>query len=314
MDTYAAIDIGTNTVLLLIADIDKGRLIVREEEQRMPRLGRGVDASRRLSDKAIGDVLDILQEYRKRIEEFESPVKKVLVTATSAVRDAENREEFLQEVISATGYRVQLLSGREEAEYTCAGALSVLPGLSEAVILDIGGGSTEIAFGSPDKLMDSYSYDMGSVRFTEQFLHGDPPSPGEVDKCREAIRRTLNNRPLIFEDDSFTQKRLVGVAGTVTSVAYMDLGLSSYEPDALNGQIMSMETIASWISYIMKRPADRLRDEFPEVMEGRADIILGGLLILHETMNYYSFRELTVSTGGIRHGAIMRHLAGLANR
>lgn len=304
---HASIDIGTNTVLLLVADVQNGRLIQRSEEQRTPRLGKGVDSSGNLHPDSINRVLESLREYHELLESSFPRVSDVAVTATSAVRDAGNRSEFMQKVREETGFDITLLSGLEEAQYTFSGALSVLPDLTEAIVIDIGGGSTEIAIGKPGTLLDSHSFDMGSVRFTERYLKHDPPGEDEMKQCRDAVKEMIRNRE--FELNSGPKNpALVGVAGTVTSLAYMDLQLDAYHPEKLNGYILSIDKIKNWINRLSSIDVQEIETRYPKVMKGRADVITGGLLILEGFMEYYSLSELTVSTGGIRHGAILKQV------
>lgn len=305
---YASIDIGTNTVLLLVAEIRNGKPSVLHEEQRIPRLGRGVDASKNLDPDSVERVLDALRVYRELIRNRYPDVSQVAVTATSAVRDAGNRAKFISRVKEETGFDVTVLDGYEEAEYTFAGAMSVLP-LSRAAVIDIGGGSTEIALGENGNLLDRQSLDMGSVRFTERYLKQDPPAAGEMEECAAAVRKMLAGRP--FERGSTPGKpSLVGVAGTVTSLAYMDAGLDTYRPERLNGYRLPAGTVGGWIERLSGMTAGEIETEYPDVMKGRADVITGGLIILRGFMEYHSFREVTVSTGGIRHGSLLKMAAG----
>ncbi|NGP76499.1 Ppx/GppA family phosphatase [Balneolaceae bacterium YR4-1] len=301
---HAAIDIGTNTVLLLVAKKNGEILTPVREEQRIPRLGNGVDASGNLSDASMKRVLDALQEYNEIISSDYPQIQSPVVTATSAVRDAANRSYFIDKVREETGFEIRLLSGIEEAEYTFAGALSMLPKIDEAVVIDIGGGSTEIAHGMKGVVRESHSFDMGSVRFTERFIGSDPPEESQIRNCREEIRKILHNRPFKFQKED-VQPALVGVAGTVTSLAFMDSGLSQYDSEQINDYTLSTENISYWVDKISKNTVRSLEETYPVVMKGRAEIILAGLLILDEFMTLYNFPELVVSTGGIRHGAIL---------
>ncbi|MDX1639819.1 MAG: Ppx/GppA phosphatase family protein [Balneolaceae bacterium] len=299
---YAAVDIGTNTVLLLIAEYDGAVLTVLHEEQRIPRLGRGVDASRKLSTESMNRVIEALVEYRTIIERDFPAVKQTVVTATSAVRDASNRAEFRRLTSNKTGYDLKILSGREEAVWTYRGATTVLD-LADSIsvmTLDIGGGSSEISLGTGNELLDYYSYNIGSVRFTERFFHHDPPRNQEVTRCRNAIDDALEQH--IFSPGNETTA--IGIAGTVTSLAYMQAGLASYDPRRLNGMIMTRTQVSRWIDYLSDTPIREIIARYPLVMEGRGDIFLAGVLILERFMQRYNFDQFTVSTGGIRHGAI----------
>ncbi|SHF49836.1 Ppx/GppA phosphatase [Fodinibius roseus] len=307
----SAIDIGTNTVLLLVAEKEQGDIRVIEEQQRVPRLGRNVDEQRNLPDEAMGRVIDILKEYQHIIDRKYPDAGPPVVTATSAVRDANNRDEFIDRVEEQTGLRVTILSGLEEAACTFLGAQSVLPGVPRdqlKIVLDIGGGSTEIALGKEAEIMDRYSFDMGCVRFTERYLKDIPATPGQINDCKKAIREVLAEYPYDLEDDI----RLVGVSGTVTSLVYIDRDLTAYDNDGINGCRLSAGAIRDYISIFRSATPDELTRRYPVVMEGRADIFLAGLLILEGVMDLYGFGSLIASTGGIRHGAVL--LEGSLNK
>ncbi|HBQ58116.1 MAG TPA: Ppx/GppA family phosphatase [Balneolaceae bacterium] len=300
----AAIDIGTNTVLLLVADVISGQLKPVHEEQRIPRLGRGVDADRIINEEATRRVSEALREYKVILENDFSDVEDVIVTATSAVRDARNREEFMASIKEETGFEIRLLSGREEAEWTAAGALSVLdiPSDSETLILDIGGGSTEIAYLNNGEVVDGHSYDMGSVRFTERFLKSDPPSKVEIERCREEIQRFYGDRLFDIVNDPVA----VGVAGTVTTLAAITQDLRSYQPEKLAGFTLKRSHIEEVIHEFATRGSQEMLERYPVYLRGRADIFMAGMLILEGFLDQFELNSLTVSTGGIRHGALLK--------
>lgn len=297
----ASIDIGTNTALLLVAETDGDNLTVIEEQQRIPRLGAGVDNSKELSKEAMRRAVESLREFRELVATNYPEVNDIFVTATSAVRDATNKAAFVDLVAEETGLQVQVLSGAEEAEYTFLGARSVLYNIDgPKMIIDIGGGSTEIAYGT-EELHDRHSYDMGCVRFTERFLQSDPPTDLQIQECQHGIRKVL----AAYEFNVTYQTTLVGVAGTVTSLAFIDLGLSSYDPKSLSGHLITRERLKNYINRFSSYTSDKLEQKYPSVMKGRADIFMAGLLILDEFMDEYNFHELITSTGGIRHGTIL---------
>lgn len=299
----ASIDIGTNTVLLLVAEETNGQLKIIHEAQRVPRLGAGVDASENLSKDAINRVVGVLNDYLRILNREFPSVNSIKVTATSAVRDARNRSEFINIIENKTGLGINVLNGFEEAQYTFHGAKSVLYKLDpekEKVVIDIGGGSTEIAMGR-DELMDRYSFDMGCVRFTERFLTADPPSANQLEESRQAVREMLEEFEFNFVDDAL----LIGVAGTVTSLAFIDKKLKTYQSNKLAGHVMSIQAIRDYSNLFKKQPSQRLAENYPAVMEGRADIFLAGLIILEEFMRKYKFEELITSPGGIRHGVLL---------
>lgn len=300
----AAIDIGTNTVLLLVGEVESGQLKPVREEQRIPRLGKGVDANRVINEDATQRVADALLEYRAILETEFPNVEEVIVTATSAVRDAQNRDEFMASIKQKTGFDIRLLSGSEEAEWTAAGALSVLDIStdSETLILDIGGGSTEIAHLKNGEVVDGHSYDMGSVRFTERFLHSDPPSENEIERCREEVQRFYEGR--LF--DKVNDPVAVGVAGTVTTLAAIAMGLKTYQPEKLAGFELTRSHIRTVIDEFLNHKSEKMLERHPVYLNGRADIFMAGMLILEGFLDQFELKSMTVSTGGIRHGSLLK--------
>lgn len=299
----AAIDIGSNTTLLLVAESDGDSLNVLREEQRIPRIGASVDESKRLSSESMTRALDVLEEYHDIIHAEYPAVNEVIVTATSAVRDAENRDEFLSAVKERTGFEVRLLSGEEEAQWTYAGAVSTLDPAPDqvSVVLDIGGGSTEIASGKGNEIKYYTSLNMGCVRFKERFLFHDPPFQDEISECRETIH-TMFTKNKIRLPKKF---RAIGVAGTATSLAAIDKQLDSYQPELINGHVINCEKLSKSLDVFKHHTYEQLLEISPAILKGREDIFLTGMLILQGFLNVYNMEEIQISTGGIRHGALI---------
>lgn len=300
----SSVDIGTNSVLLLVAETENGTVIPLEELQRVPRLGKGVDQNRSLSEESMQRVLDVLREYHQYLrKQYPGTEKETVVTATSAVRDAENRDQFIKRVKDETGWTIRLLSGDEEAVTTFKGALSVLEPFNageHVAVLDIGGGSTEIAIGTTDGLSHYISLDMGSVRFSERFLKSFPVNRKSVLSLQQEVARMLQQSGL--DPDSIDHS--VGVAGTVTSIASIESGHRSYRPEKLNNYRLTRSTVQKFVeTFSGMTPAD-IEKKHPVFMENRGDVILGGLLILLGFMDWAGMEEMIVSTGGIRHGVL----------
>jgi exopolyphosphatase / guanosine-5'-triphosphate,3'-diphosphate pyrophosphatase len=299
----AAIDIGTNTVLLLVAESD-GRIVMPLlEKQEIPRLGRQVDEARNLSGESIRKVETILRNYRNIITSNFGDIP-VIVTATSAVRDATNRDHFLDYIKINTGFNVRILSGDDEAEWTYFGALAplVLPADQQVLVVDIGGGSTELAAGRRDQLQQYLSMDMGSVRYTERYLKHGPPALRNITACREEIRVCLENSGLKKDPGTV----LTGVAGTVTTLAALCHNLADFEAVRPTGMKITSEQLKQIITEIKPLRSGEILAMNPGVLKGREDVILAGLLILEGVMDHFAFSECIVSTGGIRHGALLR--------
>lgn len=302
----SSIDIGTNSVLLLVADISNETIQVIHEEQQIPRLGQGVDQAGTLSDKAQHRVLSVLSDYKVLLDlNYPGISSETIVTATSALRDAENRSDFIKSICQNTGWRVSLLSGLQEAMVTYRGALSVLGdelNTAANIVLDIGGGSTEIASGRGKELEKWDSLNMGSVRFTERFLKNNPPALAQVEAVRNEVRSMLKKWPT---SKNIKSEQLIGVAGTVTSMAGIEMESDTYDAEIINGYRLSHRFIESMIGRLKRMKAEEIEVYYPAFLKGRGDVILGGLLILSEFMDYCNFDEITVSTGGIRHGILM---------
>ena len=271
----AAVDLGTNSTRLLVADAN-GKLeeVVRRLE--ITRLGEGVDERRRLLPVPIARVRNVLSTYRRELEALGA--ERTLCIATSAVRDSENGEAFLGEIEWSYGFTTRLLSGEEEAAMTLRGVGAVEPG---TLLVDIGGGSTEVQVVGSD-VQDSL--DVGCVRMTERF--------GEhVEAIRAHVRSLL---PAARPD------RAVGVAGTVTTIAALDLGLDRYDPKRIHGHVISREAVAEQTA----RLAALTVEERTKIVEpGRAPVIVAGAAILWEVLDAYGLGAIEASERDILHGA-----------
>ncbi|MCZ6775606.1 MAG: Ppx/GppA phosphatase family protein, partial [Ignavibacteria bacterium] len=292
----AVIDIGTNTVLLLIAQFDaNGHITPLVYEQRVPRLGKAVDAQKNLQVDSMARVVEVLEEYKKIMSQFE--LVNTIVCATSAVRDAQNKEQFAELIQQRVGLDLEILDGEEEALWTYRGAISGLPGISKATVIDIGGGSTEITTGDQHNVTNSISLDIGSVRMTERWFEHDPPLPVELDTAAEKIKTELANIKNLRQPGS----TLVGVAGTATSLAILDQGHHEFSIGAVTQYQLTRDSVHSLLTKLKGMRAAEIR-KLSAVMEGRADIIIAGALILSQVMTHYKFDEMVVSERGVRYG------------
>lgn len=294
------VDIGTNTVLLLVASVTPdGRIDPLLYEQRIPRLGKGVDQQRTLHPDSMARVIDVLNEYQELAAQHHPDV--TVVCGTSAVRDASNNSEFAALVQEKTGLTLDILSGSEEALWTFRGAISGMPDLSRATVIDIGGGSTEIIVGSRGNIQEQISLNIGSVRLTERFFAHDPPLPGELDNARRAVLGDL----VPAAGFSFQGSSLVGVAGTATSLAMLVQGRHDFNIRAVTNYRMTRHAVEHLYRTLRQMPSSMILELSP-VMEGRADVIVAGALILLEVMEHYGFEELLVSERGVRFGLALR--------
>jgi exopolyphosphatase/guanosine-5'-triphosphate,3'-diphosphate pyrophosphatase len=302
----AAVDCGTNSTRLLVVTT-AGEVAARE--MRITRLGAGVDAARQLQPEAIARTLDVLREYRA-IMDVERVTGARLV-ATSAVRDATNPEAFLEAASEIVGVSAELLSGMEEGRLSYAGATADLPPLDgQTVVIDIGGGSTEIVT-MADRKIAAVSLDIGCVRLTERFLRGDPPSDDQVANAVYAIGRALDRAQRGIPSLAALRPgdRLVGLAGTVSTLAALELGLTDYERDRIHHSVLSRLAVEKWCSELGAERV-REREQRAAIPEGREDVIFGGALVLRECMIRFNLPECVVSESDILDGLVL----SLANR
>ena len=300
MPRVGAIDLGTNSTRLLVADVDNGAIRELARDVRVTRLGEGVDERRRLLPVPVARVRNVLSDYRRLLDSHGA--ERALAIATSAVRDAENGEAFLGEVEWSYGFATQLLSGHDEALMTFRGVSAGRELAGGTVVLDVGGGSTELVFGGPAGVRWHDSLDIGSVRLTERHLRSDPPTEAELDECAAAIRSLLADR--VPDDVRRETKAVVGVAGTITSLAALDLGLETYDRDRVHGHVVPAEGVRRQLERLAAvTVADRrrIRPLDPE----RAPVIVGGAMIACEALAFFAVDALEVSERDILDGAAL---------
>ena len=295
--SYAAIDCGTNSTRLLVHD---GQRSV-ERLMRITRLGQGVDATGRLAADAIDRTLDVLREYREVIDRLE--VTKTRMTATSAARDAQNRDAFFDGARAVVGVDAELLSGDEEGRHSFSGATADLaPGDGPFLVVDIGGGSTEFSYGTVE-CEYTRSIDIGCVRLTEKYIHHDPPRPEELVACLSItetyIDELVREFPALRESPCF-----VGLAGTVSTTAAVEQGLAEYDRDRIHHFVLTRPAVEDvFRTLATENRAERLGNPGLEV--GRADVIVGGLCVLVQIMRQLDLDECLVSESDILDGLVM---------
>jgi exopolyphosphatase/guanosine-5'-triphosphate,3'-diphosphate pyrophosphatase len=300
MARVAAIDLGTNSTRLLVADVEDGRLADIERDMRVTRLGEGVDERRRLLPLPVARVRNVLSDYRRRLEALGA--KRTLAIATSAVRDADNGEAFLGEVEWSYGFTTQLLSGHDEAMLMFRGVTSERSLIEGTVIVDVGGGSTELVAGGPDGVRWHDSLDIGSVRLTERFLHSDPPSSRELDDASTAVRALLAER--VPNETRARTRSAVGVAGTITSLGALALALDEYDRERVHGFELSTEALDEQLRRLAAVSLEERRTMRP-LDPDRAPVIVGGALIAREVLSYFGLDVLEISERDILDGAAL---------
>ena len=304
-ERVASIDVGTNSTRLLVADLDgSGPLITIERLMRITRLGRGVDASGSLDAEAIERTVAVLREYREVMDRHGVAEGRVRMTATSASRDAANRDVFFDAAEAAVGVRPELLSGDAEARLSFLGATADIdPALGPFLVFDLGGGSTEFVYGTggPDgEIEASLSLDVGCVRLTERFLVNDPPAPEDLTAAISYTDAWLEDVQLEIPQ-SADARTVVGVAGTVTTVAAVELGLASYDRDAVHHFVLTKDAAEDvFRTLATENRADRLHN--PGLEEARADVIVGGCCALVAIYRRLALDEILVSEADILDG------------
>jgi len=298
----AGIDIGTLTCRLLIADLPvNGPLKELRSERRILRLGEGVDQSKRLNSAAMDRVSQCLKEWRAVIDGLR--VDASTVVATSAVRDAANRQEFLDRVKCEAGFEVEVITGEEEAHRTMLGVRSGLPTrVTDVLALDIGGGSTEFIFDRPGQSPLVRSIDIGVVRLSERLLHHDPPTCDEIQQARDWVRKETQEAMAAMP--RHPGQVFVGTAGTVTSLAAMAQQLPTYEPARIHNYRLTLETISNLEQQLLSR-TKAARIGLPGLEKNREDVIASGAIIIRTVMETLGEQECLVSDLGLREGVLL---------
>ncbi|MDP9067507.1 MAG: Ppx/GppA family phosphatase [Actinomycetota bacterium] len=298
----AAIDVGTNSTRLLVAEGQAGGFRSIERRMVITRLGQGVDERRVLAPEALQRTLATIADYAATCGEL--GVNKLRVTGTSAVRDAHNRDEFFDGVRHLTGTEAELLSGEAEATVTFLGALSDLPDAGPVLVVDIGGGSTEFIGGEgrPERLV---SLNIGCVRMLEKHLRTDPPAPEELEALREEVRGEID--AVVDELEVPPGARLVGVAGTVTQLAALKAGILVYDPDVTHHAVLThgdVRMLARRLESLTYTQRKRIKGLEP----GRADVIVAGAEILLCVMEAFDAPEVLTSEKDILDGLVIQLL------
>jgi len=284
------VDLGTNSTRLLVAEVDDGHVEEVARHTQITRLGEGVDERRKLLPLPIARVRNVLADYRRELEELGA--ERVLAIGTSAIRDAENGEAFLGEVEWSYGFATRLLSGSDEAQLTRRGVANGRELGDDTLVLDVGGGSTELI-----TARERRSLDVGSVRLTERHIHSDPPTDEELEAAARAVRDEL---PSLEPDGA------IGVAGTITTLAALELG--GYDPQRVHGYRLSREGVGAQLDRLASLPLAQRR-ELAGLEPERAPVIVAGAVIVREVLDRYGLAGLEVSERDILHGAALEAAA-----
>jgi exopolyphosphatase / guanosine-5'-triphosphate,3'-diphosphate pyrophosphatase len=311
----AAIDCGTNSLRLLVADLDPRARTLADVDRRMEivRLGQGVDATGRLAPDALARTLRALADYARIVAA--AGATTVRMVATSATRDAANAADFVAGVHDVLGIAPEVLSGDEEARLSFTGAtmeLAAGPGLARPpyLVADIGGGSTEFVLGDPGRVTAAVSVDIGCVRMTERHLHGDPPSAAEAAAARADIGAALD--VVAAKIPVADARTLVGLAGSVTTVAALALGLDGYDPARIHHARIGASQVREQMARLLSLP-QAARARLPVMHPGRVDVIAGGAMVLSAIMDRFGFGAVLVSEHDILDGIAWSLVTGGAD-
>ncbi len=305
----ASVDIGTNTVLLLIAEVGETSFEITPllNEYKMPRIGRGLKLSGRIAVERIEKLFTVLSEYKSIISKYN--VDNVLVTATNALRIAANAPEIVERIKKQLSWNVNIISGKTEAEFAFLGAVPVSTKNKNILVIDIGGGSTELILGNENSIEYRKSFPIGSVSVTENYLKNSPPLDMGLRELKihlETIFTEIKNK--VAPDLTYS------IAGTPTTLFCMMNEIKSFDDSIVEGGILKHGDIANLIQELQKLSSEEIRNDYGKIMRGREDIILGGSIILLNIMELLHLSNVIVSSRGVRYGAIVSFLNGMQNK
>jgi exopolyphosphatase/guanosine-5'-triphosphate,3'-diphosphate pyrophosphatase len=300
MPRFAAVDIGTNSVKLTAGESSGGDLRVLFDRTRITRLGKGVDKTRRFADEAVDLTLSALSEFTG--EAREAGVTTFRAGGTSAMRDAENGDDFRRRAGDLLGCEIEVISGDREAELSFKAAVSDsslwAPGGGRLLAFDVGGGSTELIAGRPDHVEAMRSLDIGAVRLTERFLHTDPATPSEMNQAQAAVDEALAQYPQL------SVNRVIGIGGTATTIAK----IQGCDEAALQGLQISAQDIDRIFHDLSSKPVEERR-KTPGLDPARADVIPAGLLIVRRILARFDASGFALSLRGVRYGLLLEMAA-----
>jgi exopolyphosphatase / guanosine-5'-triphosphate,3'-diphosphate pyrophosphatase len=303
----AVIDVGTNSIKLLVADVRGRDVLPVHEESRQTRLGKDFYKTRRLQPEPIARTAEAVWEFAEVAREKNAV--SIRVIATSAARDAVNPTDLTTSIERASGLKTEIITGAREAEWAFQGVTTDAE-LADAplLLLDVGGGSTEFILGHGTEKSFAHSFPLGTVRLMEKFPHSDPPTRGEFTKCRDWLKYFLRSEvrpplePALKKESG--EIRLVGTGGTTSILARMEKKLDRFDRARIEAARLSLEQIKTHRKNLWSLPLAK-RKEIPGLPKLRADVILTGVVICETVMEEFSFKQLRVSTRGLRFAAVM---------
>jgi exopolyphosphatase/guanosine-5'-triphosphate,3'-diphosphate pyrophosphatase len=291
----AALDLGSNSFLCLVAEVDSGKITkIYSDQVEIVRLGQGVAKTKKFHPDAIERAKACLEKFKKTIVQH-SP-ERILGMATSAARDVENKELLFQ-IGRELQIPIEIIPGQKEALISYLGSTSGFSDAKPVSVLDIGGGSTEIIVGQSGRVHFGQSADIGAVRLTEMFFTTQPPSEAQIQALRQHTHKILS--PIVQEAKAFQPLHLLAVAGTPTELAAASLG--GFDQEKIDQFTFTLIDLDKWIKELSQRTPQQRTQDFG-ISAGRADVILAGTIILHEALSLFGLKSLSVSTRGLRFG------------
>ena len=305
----AVIDIGTNSVKLLVADVEGGDVRPVHEESRQTRLGTGFYATHRLQPEPIARTAEAVWEFTEVARKKNAGAIRVI--ATSAAREAVNPKDLTDSIFRACGLKTEIISGAREADWAFQGVVTdARLAQHPLLLLDVGGGSTEFILGCGRKKSFAHSFPLGTVRLMEKFSVSDPPTRGEFTRCRDWVKNLFDAEvwpllePALPPGKKSGAVRLVGTGGTTSILARVELGIDRYDRDKIESTVLTLDQVRAHRKNLWRLPLAK-RKEIPGLPKLRADVILTGVLIYEVLMEEFDFDELRVSTRGLRFAAVM---------
>lgn len=300
---YACIDIGTNSIRLLIAEVENGVLLSRKKKLKMTRLGHGVSESKMLDPHRMIDSLNAVDVFHH--EAITDGAEDVFIYATSAVRDAYNGIDFRQMVFNKTEIEFDIISGNQEAKLGFYGAKSGCNVRGNHLVIDIGGGSTEYIYGSDQGMVDAISIDIGGVRLLGNYVHSDPVSEEDLSAVRERILSQLKTVKILFGE--YPVSDMVGIGGTVTAFSSIFQKLENYSPERIHGSVITLDQVMKINRDLQSRTLEQRR-QIVGLEASRADIIVCGGLILEHSMQSFGMDSITISDYDNLEGYLLKRL------
>ena len=305
----ASIDIGTNTVIMLVAEVFPGIKEIKtiKNYYSIPRIGKNLQMTQLISDLKIHELVSILIDFKTKA--INSGCEKILINATAALRNAKNSESIIFLIKSVVGLEVNVICGLDEAKFAFLGANLLSPEEVVAVI-DIGGGSSEVIIGKGDKLLSLFSYEFGVVKLTEKYLISDPPRINEINGLEEAIISALKE----YKFNKYAPLHGIAIAGTPTTLSAIKRKLYRFDEDLIDGDVLTLEELFEFKLLLSKLKKKDLKERYGEIIKSREDLLLCGTIILYNIVKYLALNKVIVSTKGIRYGAIADYLTMISDK